>query len=50
VVRVSLEVTLALDAVRGSSSRSLTAEAILRSALGLELTVAMMADNGAEGV
>ena len=50
VVRVSLEVTLALDAVRGSSSRSLTAEAILRSALGLELTAEMTANTTEEGV
>ena len=50
VVRVSLEVTLALDAVRGSSSRSLTAEAILRSAFGLEPTAEMTANTTEEGV
>jgi hypothetical protein len=35
---------MALDAVRGTSSRSLTAEAILRSALGLEMTAEMTAE------
>ena len=50
VVRLSLVVTLALDAVRGTSSRSLTVEAILRSALGLEPTAEMTADNSKKEV
>ena len=44
-LRVSADVVFSLDVVRGSSSRSLTAEAILRSALGLEMTAEMTAED-----
>jgi len=49
VVRVPADVVIALDTVRGSSSRSLAVEAILRSALGLAPTEEMMANNSGEG-
>jgi hypothetical protein len=45
-VRLSAEVSHALDAIRGTSSRSLTVEAILRSALGLEMTPEMTTEEG----